>query len=361
MPFDCGKVKRQARVAREVGRPVQLPVMKDRRDTPHNRFTSAQEAIGNLLFHGLDDIFSGGWTAALMAHSEIELLPVPEKAGAFYRNFLPLLKNVVLLLVDSYRRHFKLALAHPRQAGRDPNDWAWVQFQPALGAAVACIRDWYIMACDGSNQYMQPVGSAPFQPGRTVSVSIPLDPPEIASPESWRAPAWLFAVGPAVGIGPLKTKHVPATDSEERLSAAHTRLLLKGARRVFLWKLGAEIETVRNEEIASAGANPPVTIAMEQGKGSTGHKGSKHQRKGTEGLSKKVSDFSKYMDGLTEKQQLGFSLRLEYRLPLTEVASRMGIDRKTAYEHFLAASKKIDEARSNEKRNAKHAKDHPED
>jgi len=67
------------------------------------------------------------------------------------------------------------------------------------------------------------------------------------------------------------------------------------------------------------------------------------------------------MDGLTEKQQLAFSLRLEYRLPLAEVASRMGIDRKTAYEHFQAASKKIDEARSNEKRKAKHTKDHPED
>ena len=87
-----------------------------------------------------------------------------------------------------------------------------------------------------------------------------------------------------MGIGPLKTKHVPATDSEDRLSEAHTRLLLKGARRVFLWKLGAEIGTVRNEEIAAAGANPPATIVVDQAKDSTGREGSKHQRKGTEGL-----------------------------------------------------------------------------
>src|SRR5216684_8687355 len=101
--------------------------MKGRRDTTRDNLTPALEAIGNLLFPRLDDIFSGGWTAALMAHSEIELLPAPQKSGAFYRSFLPLLKNVVLLLVDSYRRYFKLALAHPRQAGRDPNDWAWAQ------------------------------------------------------------------------------------------------------------------------------------------------------------------------------------------------------------------------------------------
>jgi hypothetical protein len=346
----------QARLAREAACPIELPEMEGRTNTPGYDLKPALEAIGNLLFPGLDDIFSGGWRGALMAHSEIELAPVHQKSGAFYRKFLPLLKNVVLLLVDSYRRYFKLALAHPSQAGPDPNDWAWVQLQPAVGAAVKCIRDWYIMACDGSNQYIQPVGNVPFQPGQTVSASIPFNPPEIASPESWRAPAWLFAVGPVVGIGPLKTKHVPATDSEERLSAAHTRLLLKGARRVFLWKLGAEIETVRNEEIAAAGAIPPPTITV-QAPESDRRKGSKREFKGTEGLGRKVSDLSRYMDGLTEKQQLALSLRLEYRLGLGEIASRMGIDRKTAYGHFMAARKKIDQIVSNEK----HAKKRTED
>jgi hypothetical protein len=342
-------------------RPIELPKMKTRRDTRDSNFKSAQEAIGNLLFPKLDAIFSGGWTAALMAHSEIELLPVPQKAGAFYRNFLPLLKNVVLLLVDSYRRYFKLALAQPRQAGRDPNDWAWSQLQPATGAAVECIRDWYILACDESNQYVQAVASVPFQPGETVSIPIPLSSPEIASPESWRAPAWLFAVGPMVGIGPLKTKHVPATDSEERLSAAHTRLLLKGARRVFLWKLGAEIETVRNEEIAAAGAIPPTTVVVEQAKDERKEEDSKQRPRGTEGLGQKAADYSHYLDGLTEKQKLAFSLRVEYRLPLAEVASRMRVDRKTAYEHYQTAVKKIDQSRSNEKRKASRAKSTPQE
>jgi hypothetical protein len=334
--------------------------MKTKNDNPDDRFASALIAINNLLSPELDAILTGGWSAALAANSEINIRPIGQRKGPFDRHLLPLLKDLASLFASTYRRYFKLALAHPQQSGSDPHEWALHQLERAVGMTLEWLRNWYMLACDGSNQYVQPVGSVPFQPGQTVSTSILLNPPEIASPESWRAPAWLFAVGPIVGIGTLKTKHVPPTDSEERLSAAHTRLLLKGARRVFLWKLGAEIETVRNEEIAAAGAIPPPTIPVrtsESGK----RKSSKREFKGTEGLGRKVSDFSRYMDGLTEKQQLAFSLRLEYRLPLTEVASRMEIDRKTAYEHFLAASKKIDEARSNEKRKAKHAKDHPKD
>src|SRR5713101_956968 len=203
-----------------------------------------------------------------------------------------------------------------------------------------------MLACDGSNQYMQPIGSAPFQPGQTVS--IPLNPTEIVSPASWRAPAWLFAVGPVVGIGPLKTKHVPAIDSEERLSAAHTRLLLKGARRVFLWKLGAEIETVRNEEIAAAGAIPAATAGGQSGAPNKG-RGSTDSSKGIEGLVRKA-DLSQYTHGLTEKQQLAFSLKYEYGLGLAEIASRMGLNRKTVHEHIEAAKRKVEQSREGEKR-----------
>ena len=334
--------------------------MTARRNAPPNNFTQAQEAIGNLLLPELETILSGGWSAALAAHTEIEVRPVNQRTGPFYRHFLPELKNLISLLAASYRRYFKLALAHPRQAAPDPHAWAWSQLQPFVRLALEWIRNWYILACDGENQFMRRVASTEFIPGRTVSMSIPAAVPPYPPPESWRAPAWLFAVGPPVGIMLMKTENVPERDSEQRLGAAHTRLLLKGARRTFLWELGAAIETVRNEEIAAAGAIPPPTIQVRKSE-SGKHKGLTREFKGTEGLGRKVSDFSKYMDGLTEKQQLAFSLRLEYRLPLTEVASRMGIDRKTAYEHFLAASKKIDETRSNEKRRAKHAKDHSED
>jgi predicted DNA-binding protein YlxM (UPF0122 family) len=62
------------------------------------------------------------------------------------------------------------------------------------------------------------------------------------------------------------------------------------------------------------------------------------------------------MDNLTEKQHLAFSLRFEYGLGLAEVASRMGVDRKTAYEHIEAAKRKVNHARSKEKSKTHHAK-----
>jgi hypothetical protein len=205
--------------------------MRAKNYTPDDKFTSALEAISNLLLPELEEILRGGWSAALAANSEIKIRPITQRTGPFHRHYLPLLKELASLLAGSYRRYFKLALAHPQQSGTDPHEWALHQLEAAVGVTLEWIPNWYMLACDGSNQYMQPVGSVPFQPGRTVSIPISLNLPEIVSPESWRAPAWLFAVGPVVGIGPLKDKNVPARDSEEKLSAAHTRLLLKGARR----------------------------------------------------------------------------------------------------------------------------------
>ncbi|HUJ30546.1 MAG TPA: sigma factor-like helix-turn-helix DNA-binding protein [Candidatus Acidoferrum sp.] len=84
--------------------------------------------------------------------------------------------------------------------------------------------------------------------------------------------------------------------------------------------------------------------------------------KGTEGLVRKIdlSEYSRYMDNFTEKQRLAFVLKYEYGLGLTQIALRMGIDRKTADEHIKAAAKKVNQARSNEKRKARRAKNEPE-
>ena len=75
----------------------------------------------------------------------------------------------------------------------------------------------------------------------------------------------------------------------------------------------------------------------------------KHWQKGTQGLQKKLN-FSGYYHLLTDKQQLAFSLKLEYEVGLSELASRMGISRKTASEHLHAAKRKIDQSLSNDKR-----------
>jgi hypothetical protein len=227
----------------------------------------ALEAVRNLTIEELNGVFISGQMAAMSAHTEILHTPINQRTGPFYRHLLPLREHLVSLLAGSYRRYFKLALAHPHQAGRFPDEWAWGQLEPVVSATLEWIRDWYILACDGENQYFQNIGSIPFVPGQKVSIPIPLTAPPFPPPEFWRAPSWLFEVAPTLGfIRPLKTEHVPAVDSEQKLDAAHTRLLLKLARRVFLWELRAAIERVRNEEIAAAGAIPtePTQIVNSQ-------------------------------------------------------------------------------------------------
>jgi hypothetical protein len=219
-----------------------------------SRFSSALEAIGKLLLPELNATLSGGWTSALFANSEINMRPISLKAEPFHRHLIPLLQGLSSLLARAYRRYFKLGLAHPQQCGTDPHEWALGQINPAISVTLEWLRNWYMLACDGSNQYVQPIASIACQPGQAVS--IPVTCPEIPSIESWRAPAWLFAVGPIVGIGLLKKAHVPSTESDDKLGAAHTRLLLKGARRVFLWKLRSEIEIVHNQEVALFGTLP---------------------------------------------------------------------------------------------------------
>ena len=222
-------------------------------DAPRS-FTLALEAIGNLWQESCAKLdFS---MVAFVAHTEIESRLVSQKSGTFYRHFLPWRSSVSASLADIYRRCFKLALAHPHQAGRNPELWAWSQLRPGVGAALEWIRDWYMLACDVENQYVMPMGTIPFAEGQTVSLAIPATLPPLPPPKSWRAPAWLFSVSTLVGIGPLKSEHVPATDTEERLGVSHTRLLLKGAHRAFLRDLGAAIQTVWNEETAAAGAIP---------------------------------------------------------------------------------------------------------
>lgn len=326
---------------------------------PRRNSTSALEAVGNLTNHGLNNILFRGQMDALSAHQEIKITPIQQKTGPFYRNLLPLRKDLVSVLADSYRRYFKLALANPRQARHDPDRWSLAHLQPAVSATLEWLRDWYILACDGENQWTRNVGSTEFVPGQSVSLSIPIiAPPPLPSPKSWRAPAWLFGVSlVVVGIGPLKPENIPATDSEQRLGASHTRLLLKGARRVFLVELGTAIETVRNEEIATAGAIPADTVTSQM-VGSS--KNPKHWLKGFEGLGVKVADLSHYTNILTDKQQIAFSLKREYGLRLSEVASRMGLDRKTAYEHIKAADRKINQAFSSERRKARRARSKPE-
>jgi len=208
-------------------------------------------AVGNLLQQELTQFEERGWTEGLCAYAEIEVAPVAKKTVPFYRHLVPLRQRLVGLLATSYRQYFKLTLAHPNQTSSDPHAWACSQLQHVMNVAVEWIQRWYILACDGENESVRHVGSVDFVPGGTASVPIPATVPPLPR---WQAPGWLFQISLAlVGVGPLKQQNIPNTDSEEKLGEAHTRLLLKGARRVFLWELGSAFETARNEETAAAG------------------------------------------------------------------------------------------------------------
>lgn len=95
--------------------------------------------------------------------------------------------------------------------------------------------------------------------------------------------------------------------------------------------------------------------------GQTGPKESKRSFKGTEGLGHKKADLSKYTADMTDKQRLAFSLKYEYALRLTAIASRMGIDRTTVREHLDAANRKLENNRAFEKRKKNRSKSNFED
>jgi hypothetical protein len=267
--------------------------------------TSALVAIVNLLesdFSQLEDI---SWTEALLAHSEIEQMPLVQKTVSFYRRFVPLRQRMTALLAESYRRLLRVALANLSQTGEDPHIWTRKQLQPAVRAAVEWIREWYIFTCDGQNQIVGHAGS-PFVASEAASLPLATSVPPLPPSTSWHAPAWLFRISIALfGIGGLKPQHVPNMDSDERLGESHTRLVLKGARRVFLWELGGAIERVRDEEIAAAGAIRAEAVnAQRRGP---------NKRKGWEQKRKLYSAIQKALHANPELQGMEFCAELDKR------------------------------------------------
>jgi predicted DNA-binding protein YlxM (UPF0122 family) len=79
--------------------------------------------------------------------------------------------------------------------------------------------------------------------------------------------------------------------------------------------------------------------------------------KGYANLGNKTNDLSFYLQEyghkLTERQRDCFSLRAEYARSFEEIAGRLGIKRQTAEEHYEAASKKMNDSRSNMRNRSK--------
>jgi DNA-directed RNA polymerase specialized sigma24 family protein len=75
-------------------------------------------------------------------------------------------------------------------------------------------------------------------------------------------------------------------------------------------------------------------------------------------LPPKKNDFSQYLNNgnLTDRQRECFSLKWEYGLPVTKIADRLGISRKTVDEHLAFAQNKINKAQSHNRRVRNEAK-----
>jgi hypothetical protein len=126
--------------------------MNERSNASHDNLIPALEAIGKLLEQDLSLLIFSGNQSALSAHSEIGVVSIHSKSAAFYRHLVPWRENLVSILAGGYRRFFKVALAHPHDAGRGPHQWALLQLQPTLEEMMGRIGDWYVLACDGENQ-----------------------------------------------------------------------------------------------------------------------------------------------------------------------------------------------------------------
>jgi hypothetical protein len=270
------------------------------------RLGQALTATRNLWNQAFANLKNSGTIAALMAHGEIEHAPHSGKSIIFYRSLVPLRNSSVAVLAETYRRCLKLALANPQETGLNPHEWAWSQIQPAVSVTFEWLRDWYILACDGENRYVRRSEPIEFVPGQTVSSSISLTVSPCPSPKNWRAPVWLFGISLAhFGIGLLKPKHIPATDSDQKLGPALTRLIIKGARRKLLWELGDAIRTVLNEEVSAAGTIPSDLVRTQSRK--------PNKRKGWEQRLKLYGIIQKVLGDNPRLEGMGFCAELDKR------------------------------------------------
>lgn len=73
-------------------------------------------------------------------------------------------------------------------------------------------------------------------------------------------------------------------------------------------------------------------------------------------------DLSQYLDGadLTERQRECISLRLEYGIPVVQIARRLNLSRATVQEHIERAIRNVDLARTRERSAKKRARRGPE-
>lgn len=240
-------------------------VSKTAQQALSDSFLAGFEAAARLLQHEYAEMQLKVTLEAHATHSVIENAEARRKSREFYQRLLLWRAKLVSVLSEAYRRFLKLALAQPERIGGDTAVWAWERLQPAIRASVDEIREWTLLACEGANRAVRPIGTMEsVGEGQTTKLRIALPLPPAQRWKAWRAPAWLFLHYAAVsGIGPLKTHHAAAQAGDDgRLGAAQTRLILGGLRRIFLAELYDAVVRIRDEELALAAATPTPLIAL---------------------------------------------------------------------------------------------------
>jgi hypothetical protein len=269
------------------------------------RLTLAVEATQKMFWQRFLELQQQSTVQALAVHSEIEVLAIGSKNARFYGRFLPLLMNSAQIFAEAYRRYFKLALANPQECKPSPDEWACIQLRESMGVAFDWLSNWWVLACDGENQHVRLAASVPFVPGENVSVSSPTILTSDSQPRTWWcAPCWTFVVYPP-GINALRKEHMPDTTSDEKLSPAHTRLILKAMRRIFLMKLRMDMDRGRNEEIIAAGTIPTYATLTAKRK--------PNKRAGWEERLKLYEVIRKILDAKPDLQGIEFCAELDKR------------------------------------------------
>jgi hypothetical protein len=179
------------------------------------------------------------------------------------------------------------------------------------------------------------------------------------------APSWVLEMGSIIELlpqrmvqalpGPLQTEGWYTTNGEKDEAKHSASVSLSTVEQIQRFT-----QQVLDQQWKRFAARWPSVAASSIAQGQTTEgKRPKHWLKGTKGLARKA-DLSQWKQGLTDKQELALSLKYEYELGLAEIASRMGLDRKTAYEHIKAAELKVNQAHSADRRAANRAKSAPD-
>jgi DNA-binding CsgD family transcriptional regulator len=269
----------------------------------------------------------------------------------FFRSGLEAwLESLVKITQEWVSRLARIANRRPDLATDDPARWSRCRVQEMLGGALAIV----VIAPDAAvppSFHLNKVRSAIERWFMHVCDNGPdFDRYESGYPEPWCAPVWCqknFMISFWIRKGRL-----------DRLTVELTEMEVRSAERMFIGRLdyvlddaGDQARLALIDPQSDSTSTPPIHREAQ----ALVADATADLKTPAPKFPTKINDLSRYLEGanLTPKQYECASLKWEYELPVTEIARRQRITRKTVDEHLAAANKKMETSRSGEK----HARD----